>query len=229
MVDGGRAEYSPPLVCLKQTNKLIWSQCATIDPRIRLPLVYNSACPLGPRSRWSEHGITASLPFVSNSRSIQSKVANRSSPQLSGHGALWATSLENCKFLPCSQLDFFSSSSSPPPHSMNLWWLVAHGREQFYNLLEGAHLEECVWFVVRNFLFQSWDGLVFNIILRTVLVLFFVFLVCLVLLFLEKLLSIWLFLKRYMCPGQGFKYQPPNLASLLITDSWQLWTMWYKS
>ena len=43
----GVGRESPPRVCLKPSNKLIWSLCATVDSRVELLLVYNSACPRG--------------------------------------------------------------------------------------------------------------------------------------------------------------------------------------
>lgn len=140
------------MFCLKQSNKLIWSQRAAIDPRIRLPLVYNSACPLGPVCSWSEHGDHSKCTLCINSKSIQSKAANWSSHQrmMLSEQCPWKTGSSSN-----AAVRFFSPGPLPSPPAMSLWWLVVHGKEYPHNLWESAHLEECIWFVVRKLPFSK--------------------------------------------------------------------------
>lgn len=153
----GVGRESPPWVCLKPSNKLIWSLCATVDSRVELLLVYNSACPQGLFAA----DLSMAPPLRSQQawrlnqlQSIQSKSANWSSYQL--HSAIREMSLENWKssyseassnFL---SFCFFSFSLS-----MSLWWLVVCSREHLCNLWESVHLEECIWFVVKKLPFAK--------------------------------------------------------------------------
>ena len=96
----GVGRESPPRVCLKPSNKLIWSLCATVDSRVELLLVYNSACPQGLFAA----DLSMAPPLRSQQawrlnqlQSIQSKSANWSSYQLRGHSAIQEMSLENWK------------------------------------------------------------------------------------------------------------------------------------